>query len=280
MIALLLAVGSLFVVSVASLAFGFHCLAERQRAFQESAAVKSQLERSERSRSQIIVELAHDLRTPLTSILTIFESLQGNRDPEYIRQGISVALPDVEYLNHLIDDLFLLSQMQEATFHPKQEPISVNHLLREEIARAAAMSSIKGAVRFEFSDGDRPLNVYFDQVLLRRLIKNLLSNAGKFAKSEVKVTVQELGAQGFRLTVKDDGPGFIADEDPLGERRPDLRGKNAASSSIGLGSVIVRRITKLHGGYLRTFNRTTSDGRIKGAIVEVTLTAKVIDNAS
>jgi two-component system heavy metal sensor histidine kinase CusS len=263
-----------------SLAFAYRCLKERDRARSESSAAKAKLERSERSRSQIIVELAHDLRTPLTSILTIFESLQGSRDAEYIRQGINVALPDVEYLNHLIDDLFLLSQMQEPAYRPKQEAVCVTALVRDEVTKARALSSVKGGTRFELREGAGSLDVISDPFLLRRLVKNLLSNAGKFARSEVKVSVEDLGGQGFRLSVTDDGPGFVAEEDPLGERRPDLTGKSAASSSIGLGSVIVRRITQLHGGYLRTFNRTTSDGRVKGAIVEVTLSAKPAGKAA
>jgi signal transduction histidine kinase len=253
--------------------FALGALWARRSGHREVSVLLKRLQRAESSRSEIIVELAHDLRTPLTSILTLFESIQGSRDPEYVRQGIALALPEVEYVNQLIADLFLLAQVQEPTYKAKEENVNVAALFREEIEQASVLGAGRG-IRFRFEENPSVPAVVLDSFLLRRLAKNLLSNAGKFAKAEVVMRLEALGTQSIRISVIDDGPGFNADDDPLGERRPCLEGKTAGSSSLGLGSVIVRRIAQIHGGYLRTFNRANRAGGIKGAVVEVTLTCR------
>lgn len=232
---------------------------------------------SEASRVQIIEELSHDLRTPLTSILTLFESISDAKalTPEYVRECASVAIPEIEYVNHLIRDLFLLAQMGEPGYAPAREAVALGDLASECVDQLRGVAQVSWpGITFELkvpgSDGAGP--VLGDPHLLRRLMRNVLSNSARHARKTVKIGVEPLGKHAWKLTVDDDGPGFdpAAVDTFFGAHRPNMDGKKASDTSLGLGSVIIHRIVKLHGASLRIFNKEGPGGERKGAVVQIT----------
>lgn len=241
----------------------------------EIESLVSRLKRSESSRVQILEELAHDLRTPLTSILTLFESIADAREAstDYYRECIAAALPEIEYVNRLIADLFLLARMNEPEYRTAPAPTDLRELLDAEV-RALSSSVQPSGREIEYrvdASGLHSSIVQGDPHLLRRLFKNLLNNARRFATSSVSVSLRTVPRGGWEVVFRDDGPGFDAKTlTSFGEVRPILSPDAATKDSLGLGSIIVHSIVRLHGGSLRAFNWTGPDGKTGGAVVQLT----------
>jgi signal transduction histidine kinase len=245
------------------------------RMAEEIESLVGRLKSAEISRIQILEELAHDLRTPLTSILTLFESIAEAKDisAEYVRECSKIAIPEIEYVNRLIQDLFLLAQMNEPSYQVSASEFDLGKLIHEEVTYFRALSDANKVKTYgvEITGSPDP-RVWGNRHLIQRLIRNLLLNANRYAARNISVQVESEIGKEWKLTISDDGPGFTESiQDSFGGARPDLRGKTAQSSSLGLGSVIANRIVRLRGGTMRNFNRVAPTGKIEGAVVQIVL---------
>ncbi|MGZ3693949.1 MAG: ATP-binding protein [Bdellovibrionota bacterium] len=231
------------------------------------------LRNAESSRSGLLRELAHDLRTPIAGLKSVLETLHDNAGKlpqDKIDRLMELAEREVDYFGSLVDDLLILGTLDEPSYSSETEPVSVADLVHEELT---IFSERFPKLKFELAPAPFSAEVIGIPKLLRRAIRNSLENASFYAKT--KVTAQIAGHKGgggeLRLLVEDDGPGFSeAELAQFGKKRPTrtVSGPDAKRISVGLGSVIMRSIVERHSGHVTPMNLLAADGRNSGARIE------------
>jgi signal transduction histidine kinase len=199
---------------------------------------------------QFTADAAHELRAPLTLMRAELEtSLAKPRSPEEYRSSERVALHEVQRLSVLSDQLLTLARSDVGALELELRVVDLGDLVDETVARwqpfaRAGRVALTGEVEADCA-------VRADQLLLRRLLDNLLDNAIRHTPSngEVRLTLDSNGAA-CTLCVADTGPGVpAAQRATLFERftRGDAaRGRQTGGA--GLGLALCRVIAQLHGG--------------------------------
>lgn len=201
---------------------------------------------------------SHELRTPLMSIRGYEE---GAKDGVFDdRDHVSdLVLDEVGRLEKLVDELMYLSKIENTEMTVELSPIRVEDLIDEAISRIAGI-----AVNQEIEvvkDGIMDLEMAADGERMVTALTNLLSNALRFAKKEIRVSMYQESSF-FHIVVTDDGDGLNEDDLPhLFERF--YKGKKG---KYGLGLSIVSAIVKGHSGSILARNR--NDGST-GAVFDM-----------
>jgi two-component system sensor histidine kinase KdpD len=220
----------------------------------------------ERLRNSLLSALSHDLRTPLTSLVGLSESLTLSRPPLAAAQmELANALRDeARRMSTLVANLLDMARIQSG---------GVKLNLQWQMVEETIGSALRGC-RWQL--GARTVDtriprglplVRFDATLLERVLCNLLENAGKYTPPDAHVTVSARAEDGqLHVAVCDDGPGLPAGrEDALFEKF--VRGQQESPiAGVGLGLAICRAIVDAHGGRMRAFNRPDA-----GACFELSL---------
>lgn len=233
----------------------------------------SHLKSVEVSRRKLLQELAHDLRTPIASLKTLLETLEMNSaklDEKTKSELLSLSNKEISYFARLVEDLLVLSQVDEPKYSSVTSGVSVAQLLQEEIYDIELKNPLKKInFKSDFAEGE-PL-IQGDAKLLKRMLRNALENSVSFARSELWVSINDLGHGSYSISVADNGQGFRPDDlAHFGERRITrqiIDGGGQGRVSVGLGSVIMKKICEFHGGELRADNRIDENGVITGAII-------------
>jgi two-component system sensor histidine kinase KdpD len=216
---------------------------------------------SERLRNGLLSALSHDLRTPLTVLAGLADSLPLAGPPLPPAQAEIAQAIRAESLrtNTLVSNLLDMARLQEGHVQLKLEwqPL-------EEVVGAALQSLASPLARHEVHvdlPADLPL-LEFDSVLMERVLCNLLENAAKYtpAGSRIEIGARNEGAS-ITITVADNGPGLPPGrEDKLFEKF--TRGQDeSAVAGVGLGLAIVRAIVEAHKGTVRGENRPEGGAR-------------------
>jgi signal transduction histidine kinase len=216
------------------------------------------LQAAEDARRAMLQELGHDLRTPLTSLRTSVETLAAHGDtmpPEDRHAFLGILRGELDYFVRLVDDLFFIADLAEPRYRRASTPVDLRELAATELqALKARRPADAPALRLQARLPQRPCPVPGDAVLLARLLRNALDNAARHARTHVTVSLHAEDQEAV-LRVADDGAGMSAAQvAAFGQRRAQRIQAGAAaqpSLSLGLGSVIIKTITELHGGTLR-----------------------------
>jgi two-component system phosphate regulon sensor histidine kinase PhoR len=206
-------------------------------------------------------DVAHELKTPLTSIRLLAETLQSRVDAA---QAVWVErlLNETLRLSHLVQDLLELSALNlGAASRSQWRWVDLASLVRE------AWQSVEPLAKPRHQElhlsGLSQIYLWGDEQRLYRLILNLLDNAVKYGKpdSPIHVVLSEQGSQ-VRLEVYDHGPGLPEDQFEL-VFQPFYRTDTARARSkggTGLGLAIVRQIVEVHGGTIQLRNHPQTGG--------------------
>lgn len=247
----------------------------------EIEALVNSLRTIESSRSSLLRELAHDLRTPIAGLKSVVETLKYNRsriNQEKTDQLMDLAEREVNYFGALVEDLLILGSLDEPTYNLESEPVSLTDLIEEELS---TFSHRFPNIEFSLEPSEARAEVRGSFKLLRRAIRNALENASFYAATRVTVQlVERPTANGgeVRLWIEDDGPGF--NEPSLvqfGKKRASrvVSEKALKRISVGLGSVIMKSIVERHRGTLTPSNRKDNNQKIGGARLEFTFPLRV-----
>jgi two-component system, OmpR family, sensor histidine kinase KdpD len=221
---------------------------------------------SERLRNSLLAALSHDLRTPLTVLVGLAESLSLTK-PELStlqRETAEAITEEAHRMSALVSNLLDMARIESGgvKLNLEWQPL-------EEVVGTAldATRSILKQHHVEIRlPRDLPL-VRFDALLIERVLVNLLENAAKYtpAGSTVIVSAEVLADQ-LSISVSDNGPGLPpGQEDAVFEKF--ARGhRESATPGVGLGLAICRAIIDSHGGKIKGFNRPGG-----GATVNFTL---------
>lgn len=212
-------------------------VANLARSFNRAA---DRIERLVNARRTALAGVSHELRSPLARIRMAIELLQDGERPE-LRTRLA---QDIAELDDLIGELLLASRLDALDRLERSEQVDLLALLAEEAARANADVSGK------------PVSIQGDPRMLRRLLRNLLDNARRYADgSPIEASIEPLDHGGVRLRIADRGPGV-----PTAERErifePFYRSASERSDrGVGLGLSLVRQIARHHGGEVRCLPR-------------------------
>lgn len=237
----------------------------------------SRLMENEKTRVNLLQELAHDLRTPVSSLRNVVETIRYDEDKldrETKQELKEVALHETEYLSRLVEDLLFLALVLEPKYKDASEEVSIYELLANQMnASAAAYPEIECRVE---TAGVTPKHILGNSHLLRRLFRNAFENAFSFAKSKVTATVIEnLGT--VTIVIRDDGPGLSdAQLENWGKKKTFARQQTQANGrlSVGLGSVIIQTIASAHGGHASIHN-VVENGQVVGAEMTISIRSNV-----
>lgn len=230
---------------------------------------------SERARGDLLQELAHDLRTPVASLKSLITTVSGPNQElatETKKEIFDLCIAEINYFQQLIEDLLFLSQMNEPQYRVNTDHVDVKEMVEDVIEEFSAVTK---NVRIELisATSSKVTLGAGDRVLVKRLIKNSLSNALTFARSKVSVKISDLGSK-VGLDIEDDGKGFSIDAlNGFGERKVSrfVEHNGDGRVSIGLGSVIIKKIAVLHRGEVIPQNILGDNGPL-GARLSITLT--------
>ncbi len=196
---------------------------------------------------ELIANISHDLRTPLTMIKgygEIMRDIPGENNAE----NVQVIIDETTRLSELVHDLLDLSKLQAGTKKIEKELFDLTELTRETMLRYDALIRHNGyRILFE-SDGEA--NVCADRSMILQVIYNLINNAVNYTGESLRVRVYiKLFKDKVRLSVDDDGEGIPADKlEQIWDRyyRVD-KVHNRAVIGSGLGLSIVKGILESHG---------------------------------
>jgi signal transduction histidine kinase len=208
---------------------------------------------AERQRS-FVADAAHELRTPLAALRARLE-IDLRHAPTEATDANTVrtrqqALQQVTRLADLVDDLLQLARL-DADMQLHRRPIDLDDLVWD----AASEARGEGPPRLD-TTGISPARVLGDPVALRRVVRNLITNARRHADQTVTVhlSVESPASRPTAtLTIADDGPGIpIADRERVFQRFVRLdEGRARDAGGAGLGLAIVADIVAAHGGRVR-----------------------------
>jgi signal transduction histidine kinase len=202
-------------------------------------------------RRELVANVSHDLRTPLSTIHGYIETLlikSGTIGPEEREKYLKTILSSTDRLRILVEELFELSKLEAKQARPNLEPFSLSELVQDISQKFLLLAEEKG-IRFDcILPHDLPL-INADVAMIDRVIQNLTANAVKFTPAGGTVTI-ELHAlhNAVAVTISDTGTG-IAEEDlpKIFDRYTKGSQKNLfKNDGAGLGLAIVKKILELH----------------------------------
>lgn len=255
----------------------FDELAPLVQAFNQMAGdlehMVERLRKADQARRQLLQDLAHDLRTPLTSLRTFLETMQsaGTRLQESQRQEIlDLSFSEVEYFGKLVEDLLFLAQITEPQYSPGTEVIDLREKLEEQ---AMVFRRRYPHLQIGIQTRGDSFTVRGSNQLMDRLLRNAVENSSSFAKSNLQFEIQDEGDH-LLLSLIDDGPGFstkaLVEFGYKKASRVLVKEQDNQRISVGIGSVIMKEIALLHGGDLKAEN-VLRNGQIQGARVSISL---------
>jgi signal transduction histidine kinase len=202
----------------------------------------------ENLRKELISNISHDLRTPISSIQGYAETLLLKKEKlgaEEQEKYLGVIYKNCESLQDLVTNLFELSKLQSNQVMLNREPFSISELVHDVANKYRILSKKKGVHINTIVSKDIPV-VEADVLLIDRVLQNLIDNAIRFCREgdTINIELESEGDRKVRVTIADTGAGIAQDHLPhIFERyfRKDERG-----GSSGLGLAIVKRIIDLH----------------------------------
>ena len=209
-----------------------------------------ELEKSDMYQKDLMANVSHDLKTPLTMIRSYAEmirDLSGN-DPEKREQHLSVIIEEADRLNRLVDDMLSISRMQQKNIVLERSDFDMVETA-ESLLDSYDILTEQDGYRFLFTGDMGPLMVNGDKVKIKQVLSNLINNAVKYCgeDKEIIVDVKRIGKK-VRCEVTDHGQGIAPDEiNHVWERYYKSSTHHVRpTSGSGLGLSIVREILTLH----------------------------------
>ena len=198
--------------------------------------------------------VSHELRTPLTSIRGNAEGMVcGVIEPQ---TALNVILAESDRLSGMVEDILYLSRMDKTAPEGAVEPLDLREAL-DLCASAQRTEAERRGVSFRFDFDDAPVLFPIREQDARQLFGNLISNAIRYAKREVRLVCRR-EAQSVIVRVADDGSGIAPDDLP----RIFERFYKGAGGRHGIGLAIAQSVVRVYHGSLTARN----DG---GAVFEV-----------
>lgn len=210
-------------------------------------AMDSEL-KSERLKTELITNVSHDLRTPLTSIITYVDLLKREKDPSKIEEYTKVLDQKSKRLKVLTDDLFDAAKASSGNIPVQVEQIDIASLIIQGLGEVSDKIEAQG-LEFRFNQPEDKTYIIADGKLLWRAIENIISNIFKYALkgSRVYINIEDVGDE-VLLTFKNISAyelNISADELMERFKRGD---ESRSSQGSGLGLSIAKSLVDIQNG--------------------------------
>ncbi len=218
---------------------------------------------------QFIVDASHELRTPVTILLSETQRIlkqDRKRTPEEYIQVINTCRDAANRMRRLIEPLLILARQDALGAGPLREHCEISQILRDTLEQVRPLASGRN---IHLNADLRPAPCIGDPTALAILATNLIVNAIQHNREGGEVRVScEHSSEFTRFSVSDDGPGIVPEDRPhVFERfyRAD-KSRTSASGHAGLGLAIAKAVVENHRGKI-----VVEDNLGKGAVFVVTL---------
>ena len=240
----------------------------------ERKQAEQRLRDDDRHKDEFLAVLAHELRNPLSPLVTGVQLLRRQGDDAEARER-SLAMMDRQlgHMVRMVNDLLDISRITQGRMTLTRTPVTLQAVVDDALEASRALLQAQ-AHRLRVSV-DEGLVVNADPTRLAQVLSNLLNNAAKYtpAGGEIELTARRRGDR-VALCVADNGIGIPADQlelvFELFAQVPD--GAVRAMGGLGIGLAIARKLVELHGGTLEA----ASEGRGRGSRFTVTLPLAVL----
>jgi signal transduction histidine kinase/DNA-binding NarL/FixJ family response regulator len=230
----------------------FHDTTERKRVELALMAAKAEAEAANRAKSDFVLSMSHELRSPLSAMLGFAQLIEaGTPRPTPTQQdSVEQILGAGWYLLGLINEILDLSAIESGKTVMASQSMALQGVLDD--CRAMIEAQAQGAgIRVAFPAAEVPCFVQADPTRMKQVLINLLSNAIKYNRSAGQVTVSctLTPGQRVRVSVEDTGAGLSAAQiAQLFEPFNRLGRESGAEPGTGIGLVICKRLVELMGG--------------------------------
>lgn len=222
----------------------------------------------EQMKLQLLDTVAHDLRSPMTSIRTTLQLVRTGamgEIPDAVNKRLERVEDQTNRLIRLINDLLDFERLEAGSITLFLQPESADKIVLSSI-EAVSDSAEQAAVRLEYKTVAFAVNGDCDRLI--QVLVNLISNAIKFSPAETAVTIrvsqvrQARDGSAVRFEVSDSGPGVPEEfQKKIFERFKMIEGSKAhKKSGSGLGLAICKQIVDLHGGDIGVLNNENGSG--------------------
>jgi PAS domain S-box-containing protein len=233
-------------------------------------ASRAEVERASRAKDEFLAMLGHELRNPLSPILTAVQLMRLRGDGSSSREQ-NIVERQVNHLIHIVDDLLDISRITRGKIQLDKRPIKVASVLTKALEIAGpACEERKHAIAVAIPDEE--IWIEADETRLCQVVTNLLTNAAKYSPQGGRIAVR-VARDGKHVVigVKDRGNGIAPDLLP---RIFDLfvqgaRTTERAKGGLGIGLALVRSLVEMHGGTVNA----ASDGIGHGSEFTIRLPA-------
>lgn len=217
----------------------------------ELRVLKTRLEGLIESKDQLVASVSHELRTPLTSVVglasLVRENAAGSLDQENL-ELLDLIVEQGHELSNIIEDLLVHARVEAGTLKVFPETFD----LAEEIAMVAASHTI------EPPEYGGSLWAYADPLRVRQIVRNLITNAGRYGGPRVRIELHKTGND-VSISVIDNGSGVAPNaEKTIFEAYKSAHGPAAQPGSVGLGLALSKSLAQMMDGEL-VYSRRRSE---------------------
>ena len=242
-------------------------LASLEQALKAREDALERAESASRAKDDFLAVLGHELRNPLSPIVSALDLMAAREQGVYQRER-DVMRRQVTHLKRLVDDLLDVSRITRGKLELNKAPVNLCSVVAQAVDAANAAKTRGPSITVEMPAG---LWVYGDESRLVQVLTNLLSNAVRFGgDGPIAVTLEASGMHA-RVVVRDHGVGMLPAMlehifEPFYQAPQPLA---RAAGGLGLGLAIARNLVMLHGGRIHA----SSAGQEQGSAFEVLLPA-------
>ena len=222
-------------------------LTERRQA-EEQRAARQAAEQANRAKDEFLAMLGHELRNPMAPILTALDLLRLRS--ECPSRELEIIERQVQYMNHLIEDLLDISRVTRGKLVLKRKRVDLRAVVTSAIEVASPLFEQRHH-HLDIETPPEPIHVEGDEARLIQVFSNLLTNSAKYTDpgGHIKIRFRTVDGQAA-VDIVDDGRGISADLLP---RVFDLfiqgnQSNEREAGGLGLGLAVVRALVGLHHG--------------------------------
>lgn len=257
-------IGFLFILLMGSAAYFFMTYLRRMALkvqLEKEKNEKENLEKFNKSKLDFFTNVSHEFKTPLTIIGGLSEVLlEKNENDKELSDIYRSIGANSERLKQLIDELIDFRKKDSTLMRLNLSYGSITAMCRRVFDTFLQYAEIR-KVKFVFDAPEDEIFTWFDQTQLEKVIFNLLSNAFKFTKDEIRVSLKESG--GFaEIRVRDNGTGIPEEE--KGDLFTAFKPGSSKNSGTGLGLAFSKDIAEAHNGSIEV-----ESNRGSGAVFKV-----------
>ncbi len=213
-----------------------------------------ELSKVEDLRRELIANVSHDLRTPLTMIIgyaEVMRDIPGENTPE----NVQIVLDESVRLKNLVDDILDISKIESGNYKFEYKPINLTDSIRQILHRYDKLTEYN----FIFYHGE-DVFVMADEIRISQVVYNIVNNAVNYTGEDKKIILTQSVQDGFvKIEITDSGEGIPQDKlkDIFKRYYKIEKEHKMAKIGSGLGLSIVKNVIEMHGG---TFGVVSTEG--------------------